>query len=305
IKGKFPIAEAGVAAMLRGQFPNPAYFQGYVGMYYRILGGLVSGRLRLKVEVGEECELENINNTLGVPMISDLTPKNNGKDISVFTAPQAVFNYAANSDFQVELDNGVHTFKLQLKNFTVSAEGKKLKGTLEWNDTNDAVTFVPEETLPSEKEIRVMVEVSFDESLGGSYQTMVENGKPVIEKKEIIFKTDRAPDYIPLENIAYMYPVKEQQSFYPEEFKKGYIKMKTPQNYLFDSGFETRAEFVSTTTNRGIRTKLSYDKSKAMIFYELPDGMSLNSNYLLNLVVFPSGSNIQSEIVVENTEAIS
>jgi hypothetical protein len=305
IKGKFPIAEAGVAAMLRGQFPNPAYFQGYVGMYYRILGGLVSGRLRLKVEVGEECELENINNTLGVPMISDLTPKNNSEDISVFTAPQAVFNYAANSDFQVELDDGVHTFKLQLKNFTVSAEGKKLKGTLEWNDTNDAVTFIPKETLPSEKEIRVMVEVSFDEKLGSTYRTMVENGKPVIEKKEIIFKTDRAPDYIPLENIAYMYPVIEQQSFYPEEFKKGYIKMKTPQNYLFDSGFETRAEFVSTTTNRGIRTKLSYDKSKAMIFYELPDGMSLNSNYLLNLIVFPLGSNIQSEIVIENTEALS
>ncbi|MCM4150589.1 hypothetical protein DHD05_03210 [Arenibacter sp. N53] len=305
IKGKFPIAEAGVAAMLRGQFPNPAYFQGYVGMYYKILGGLVSGRLRLKVEVGEECELENINNAVGVPMISDVTPKDNSDNISVFTAPQAVFNYAANSDFKVEFDDGVRTFKLRLKNFTVTSEGEQLKGDLEWNDTNDAVTFKPTETLPSEKEVKVVVEVSFDEKIGGSYQTMVENGKPVIEKKEITFKTDRAPDYIPLENIAYMYPVIDQQSFYPEEYNKGYVKMKTPQNYLFDSGFKTRAEFVSTVNNKGIRTNLSYDKSKAMVFYEVPEGMSLNSNYNINLLTFPPGSDIKTEIIIENTETLA
>src|SRR5690606_17724974 len=146
IKGNFPVAEAGVAAMLRGQFPNPVYFQGYVGMYYKILGGLISGRMRLKVEMGEECELENISNAVGIPMISDMTPRDKSDAVSVFAAPQAVFNYSANSDFTVELEDEVKTFKLQLKSFTAICEGKKLKGTLEWNDTNDAVTFMPSET---------------------------------------------------------------------------------------------------------------------------------------------------------------
>ncbi|CAN0530298.1 unnamed protein product, partial [Scytosiphon promiscuus] len=179
------------------------------------------------------------------------------------------------------------TFKLQLKNFTVTSEGRELKGNLQWNETNDAVTFKPEETLPSEKEIKVIVEVSFDEKIGGSYQTMIENGKPVIEKKEIVFKTDRAPDYIPLENIAYMYPVMDQKSFYPEEYDQGYVKMITAQNYLFDSAFEMRAEFASSVSGQGIRTNLSYDKSKATIFYEVPKGMLLNSSYQLNLMAFP------------------
>lgn len=305
IKGKFPIAEAGIAALLRGQFPNPAYFQGHVGMNYRILGGLVSGRMRLKVALGEECELENINNAVGIPMISDINPQDNSNDISVFTAPQAVFNYAANSDFSLEMDEGVRTFKLQLKNFSVTAEGKELQGDLEWNDTNDAVTFKPEETLPSQKEIQVMVEVSFDEKIGDNYETMIENGKPVIERREIQFRTDRAPDYIPMENIAYMYPVIDQQNFYPEEYNKGYVKMKTPQNYLFDSGLETRAEFVSMTGNQGIRTNLSYDRSKATVFYDVPEGMTLSSNYKINLLVFPPGSNIKTEINVENTETFA
>ncbi|HUH45878.1 MAG TPA: hypothetical protein VLZ54_01890, partial [Arenibacter sp.] len=305
IKGKFPVAEAGVAAMLRGQFPNPVYIQGYVGMYYRILGGLVSGRMRLKVEVGEECELENINNAVGVPIISDVTPRNKSENISVFTAPQAVFNYTANSDFSVESDKRIRTFKLRLKSFKVNSGGEEIKGSLKWNDTHDVVTFNPKETLPSEKEIKISVEVSFDEKIGNTYQTMVENGGPVVEKQDITFKTDRAPDYIPLENIAYMYPVIDQQSFYPEEYDRGYVKMKKPQNYLFEGKYETRAEFVSTINNQGIRTDLSYDRSRSTLFFEIPRSMHLNSHYGLNLMVFPSGVDIPTQIIIKNTEVLS
>lgn len=303
VKGKFQIAEAGVAALLRGQFPNPVYIQGYVGMYYNILGGLVKGRMRLKVAMGEACELENIHNAIGVPMISDITPRDKSDAISVFAAPQAVFNYAANEDFTVALDKGEKTFKLRLKSFKVSAEGKELEGELAWNDTNDAVTFKPAETLPSEKEVKVFVEVSFDEKIGGSYQTVLQNGAPAVEKLEAIFKTDKAPDYIPLENIAYMYPVLDQENFYPEEYNKGYVKMKTPQNYLFDSGYEMRAEFVTKNTGQGLRTNLSYDKEKATAFYDIPE-MALQNAYQLNLMAFPPGADIPTELIVEETELL-
>ncbi len=303
IKGNFKIAEAGVAAALRGQFPNPVYIQGYVGMYYNILGGLVSGRMRMKVELGEECELENISNAVGVPMISDLTPRDKSDDVSVFAAPQAVFNYSANSDFKVDLGEGVRTFKLQLKNFIVTSEGSPIEGSLEWNDTNDAVTFKPAETLPSEKEVKVVVEVSFDEKIGGSYQTMIENGKPVVERQETTFITDIAPDHIEWENVAYTYPVPDQNSFYPEEYNKGYVKMISPQNYLFDKGFEMRAAFTSEANGQTIHTNLSYDRSKGTVFYDIPE-MVLNTPYTLNLIVFPPGADIPTEIVTVTTDVL-
>lgn len=303
IKGNFIIAEAGVAAALRGQFPNPVYIQGYVGMYYKILGGLVEGRMRMKVELGEECELEGIGDSVGVPIISDVTPRDKSDDVSVFAAPQAVFNYAANKEFTVALEEGVRVFKLQLQSFTVTSEGQELEGELEWNDTNDAVTFKPAETLPSEKEVQIVVEVSFDEKIGGSFQTMMSEGKPVIEKAESTFMTDKAPDHIPLENIAYMYPVLDQQSFYPEEYDRGYVKMIQAQNYLFESGFEMRAEFVSTS-GQGERTNVSYDRSNATVFYDVPS-MALNTAHDLNLVVFPPGADIQTEIIIEQTEVLT
>ncbi len=304
IKGKFKIAEAGVAANLRGQFPNPVYIQGYVGMYYNILGGLVKGRMRMKVEVGEECELEGISNTIGVPMISDLTPHDNTDDASVFSAPQAVFNYAVNSDFTVDLEGGTRTFKLQLTNFSVTSEGQAIDGELEWNDTNDAVTFKPTETLPSEKEVTAVVEVSFDEKINGSYQTMIEDGQPVVERVESSFVTDEAPDHIVWENVDYVYPVREQQNFYPREYNKGYVKMGQGQNYLFDSDYEMRAEFVPNY-GEGIRSSVQYDRANATVFYDIPTDLNLNTDYTLNLVVYPPGAEIQTEIVIEETNVLS
>ena len=174
-----------------------------------------------------------------------------------------------------------------------------MQGELEWNDASDAVTFKPEETLPSEKEVKVTVEVSFDQKVGGSYQTLIEDGKPVTERREITFLTDKAPDYIPWENIAYLYPVPEQKSFHPEEYKKGYVKMITAQNYLFEADYEMRGEFVAN--GQGVRTNLSYDRGKKTVFFDLPD-MLLSTPYQLNLMAFPPGQEVPTEIVVEETE---
>ncbi|MCX2680548.1 hypothetical protein OOZ15_11400 [Galbibacter sp. EGI 63066] len=300
IKGKFPILQAGIAALLRGQFPNPVYIEGYVGMYYSILGGLVKGRYRMHVEFGEECIMENMAESVGVPIISDVSPKNNAAKVDVFTAPQAVFNYAVNQNFTVESEDGPKTFRIKVKEFKVSSGGKALEGKLEYNTSNDAVTFVSEDVLPSEKRVDVLVEVSFDEYKNGSYTTLTDNGKLVTEKREVSFTTDKAPDYIPLENIAYMYPIKDQQNFYPEEYNKGYVKLKRGQPYLFDGSYTIKAE-MAAQTGMIRRTTLSYDNSKKMVHFDLPE-MLTNTNYQMNVMAFPPGQNVETEIVVEETE---
>ncbi|OQD43425.1 hypothetical protein BUL40_06230 [Croceivirga radicis] len=302
VKGKFKIGEAGIAAMLRGQFPNPVYIQGYVGMYYNILGGLVKGRMRLKVEMGEECQLSNVAEGVGVPIISDVQPNNGADDVSVFAAPQAVFNYAINEEVTVDLEEGQKTFRIHLDTFKVMHQGQEIDGTTEWNDAKDAITFKPEETLPSQDDIKVLVEVSFEERVNGAFRPLLENGSPVKESKEITFQTDEAPDHIPLENIEYIYPVVDQGQFYPEEYKTGYLKMITTQDYLFQGEYEMRAEFIAN--GQGIRTDLSYDRANKLVFFDIPD-MDLESDYEISIIAFPPGANIETEIVVEETEVYS
>ena len=79
--------------------------------------------------------------------------------------------------------------------------------------------------------------------------------------------------------------------------------MTQPQNYLFDKGFEMRAEFVAKTSNQAIRTNISYDRQNGTVYYDIPD-MMLDSEYDMNIVVFPPGADIQSEIIIENTELL-
>ncbi len=296
IKKDIKIGEAGIAALLQGQFPNPSNFRGYVGMYFSVLGGLVKGRLRLKVEFGDEkCILENINPFTEVPIISDLTPQSGSDDVDVFTAPQAVFNYAIEQPFTIDTSEGQETFKINLKSFELKSEGKIIAGSLEWNSNSDAVTFIPEEVLPSKKEVIATVEVTFQERVNGNWQVIMQNGKPGVEKRESKFITDVAPDHIPLENIAFMYPVIGQQNFYPDEFDKGYVKLKRGQTYLFDGGYTIKAQINENGT--AIRTNLGYNSADKMVNFDLPE-MSTSTPMVLDIMAFPPGTNEPSEVVV-------
>ncbi|UZO82119.1 hypothetical protein NBT05_06510 [Aquimarina sp. ERC-38] len=301
IKGKYKIAEAGIAALLRGQFPNPAYFEGYVGMYYSILGGLVSGNMRMKVEFGEECELVGVGDAVGVPIISDVSPADKANKIDVFTAPQAIFNYQANKEFVVETPEGRRTFRLQLKEFKLSSQGKNIEGNLEWNDSNDGVTFNPIASLPSQKRIDLIVEVSFEEKINGSFVVMTEDGKLVTEKREISFTTYKAPDHIQWSNVAYLYPIPKHKNFHPEEYKTGYVKLVQTQDYLFDiRKYKVVAEFQSAT-NTLKRTEVAYSSKDAMLSFDIAS-LDLNADYKLNLLVFPAGKDIPSEVVLASEE---
>lgn len=301
ISGKFPIVEAGIAALLRGKFPNPTYIEGYVGMYYSILGGLVSGRFRLKVEFGDECEMIGMDKSVGVPIISDVSPSDGSTKVDVFTAPQAAFNYRVNEEFRVDIDGRVRYFKLQLKEFTVNSQGEKIEGRLEWSDTKDVVTFYPAKTLPSEQQIKVAVEVSFEEKINGKYVVLTDNGKLVTEKREVTFKADKAPDHIVWNNIDYLYPVPEQSSFHPKEYNKGYVTLKQGQDYLFSSKYQVMAEFRATSGNV-LRSKASYDKSKYRVTYNVPPNLDLSSEYQFDILVFPAGQDVPTKLVVEDID---
>ena len=296
IKKRIKIAEAGIATLLQGQFPNPSYFKGYVGMYFSVLGGLVKGRLKLKITFGDECELVDINPFTEVPIISDLSPTNGSDEVDVFTAPQAVFNYAVGQPFSIDTSEGLQTFKINLKTFEVKSEGQVIEGDLEWNNGQDAVTFIPKEVLPSKKEVTATVEVSFEEKVNGRWQVIMTEGRPAVEKRVSTFTTDLAPDHIPLHNIAFMYPVIDQKNLYPNEYDKGYVKLKRGQTYLFNGGYTIKAQ--TTENGTAIRTNLSYNSGNQMLSFDLAD-MGTSNQFTMDIMAFPPGDNAPAEVVVE------
>lgn len=285
VNKKIPIIKAGAAAILQGSGPNPYWIRGYLGGYYNLLGGVVKGRFRFKMEFGEKCDPVSNGVLEGMKIITDISPGNNSKEVDVFVKPQATFALQVGQPVTIPEDDGDHTYRVLVDKFEIISTkdntviaGKELPGA-----TADVMNFEPAEVLASNHQYKVRVTVSFQEYKSGSYHTVTIDGKKATEVEERIFTTGQAPTYIPKHNIEYAYPVPEQQNFYKQQHPTGYIQLKQGQSYLFEStSWNTQVQFVSDI-GEPINTDFVYNEKEKRVSFTMPD-LLLRKHYTLRII---------------------
>jgi hypothetical protein len=292
VSGDFEILSIGAAAILQAQFPNPFWMQGTVGGRFSILGGLVSGSCSFQVTLGNKCKLvqQQQNVLSGIRVISQMTPAAGEKEVNVFNAPQAVFSMPVNKTFNVS-DKQVgktiqRSFRIKLEQFKFTSDGKEIVGAMQWNEAQDVVAFNSVDVLPPKKEIKGVVEVSFEESINGTWTPALFQGKRVTEKLEVTFTTGTAPDYIPHTNIAYTYPVIGQLNYYKDETREGYIKLKQGQPYLFEPGAEWN-QVGRFTSQSGKKSEFGFSYSSGLVAFSTPSDLQTNQLYAFELLNVP------------------
>lgn len=307
VRKKIPIIKAGAAVLLQAKLPNPAWFRGYLGGNYSLLGGLVRGKFRFKIELGDQCELVNGGPLDGIKIIADVSPADNTSDVDVFAIPQAAFNMALESPFTLEDDDGkVKSYKIKLEEFTLyDANNQVIPATLQWNGNKDLAGIRSVDILPPTSSLRAKVKVSFLENQGGVWQPIYENGVQAIEEKEVRFTTGAAPDYIPVSNIVYAYPLFDQTYFYPQEYPNGYVKLDRGQPYLFQLQQGWRQESVYTDPNNAVlKGNISYDSGNRLVRFSLPS-LGNQKSYRLSLITVPpttAGANTSQTYAGQNLE---
>ena len=281
---KIPIISGGAAVLLQAKLPNPFWMRGYVSGHMSILGGLIKGRFRFKLTIGEECIFENAGPLGGIKLISDVTPKRGTEKADVFTIPQATFAMKVNEALVIPEDDGDNTYKIVLEKFKILDGTTEIPGTLEWTSMKDRANFISTDILPPNKTLKVQVEVSFQKLINGVFTTITQNGQVAKEFEEREFTTGGAPNYIPLTNILYSYPVVEQKYLFEEEYNNGYIKLKRGQDYLFeDPTWETNVKMVAIPTGNSLKTVFSYDNNSNEVSYTLPN-VEQDKNYNFSIV---------------------
>ncbi|QCX40672.1 hypothetical protein FF125_20325 [Aureibaculum algae] len=270
IKKDIPILEAGLATLAQAQLPNPWYMVGYSGIKVRVLG-MVTVKARLKIVIGEECELMGKTGLQNVTIISDITPSDKATEVDVFNAVQVAFNAPIDDEVIVEEDSGRKTYRVSLNEFNVSENGATIQGEMKWNGQKDLLTFESTDVLPPQKEITAIVKVSFEEKVNGSWKPVTDNdGNINYEEKTVTFTTGDAPQKIPLKNIVYMYPVKDQQFFFPKESNVGYIQLQKGQDYLFGiSGFKDEMFYIDEN-GASENVTFSYDNVENKLNFGIP-----------------------------------
>ena len=304
VKKKIPIIQGGAAVLLQAKAPNPIWLRGYVGGNFNLLGGLVKGKFRFKITLGEECMFIDAAPLGGIKMITDLTPTDNSGDVDVFAAPQAAFSLPVGKPIVIPEDTGDNIYKVILEKFRiVDAAGKEIPGKLEWSYMKDRATFFSEDILPPKTKLKVEVEVSFQQKINGAFVTINENGRKVLETEVRNFTTGDAPNHIPLHNIQYAYPVVAQQQLYRNEHRQGYVQLKRGQDYLFeDPNWKSEIKFVEDT-GKTTDVAFGYDYGKNQVQYRLPS-LKKEQGYTYSIISLPkqSGGRTSSSRTTRTTE---
>ncbi|WP_095072210.1 hypothetical protein [Tenacibaculum jejuense] len=303
-KTKIPIISGGGAVLLQAKLPNPSWFRGYLGGKFNLLGGLIKGSFRFKVELGEKCEIVGGSPIDDIVVISDLKPKDGSADVDVFAAPQAVFNLQVNKVFELPDETGDRKYKILLDEFSVSKDGQKLEGEVKWSNNNDAAAFYSHEILPPNSNLKAYIQLHFEEFKNGRWEVMQVDGKRALETKEVTFTTGEAPKTIPLNNIEYMYPVLGQKNFFIEEYGKAYINLKRGQNYLFEQspGWD-KTMVMNSKSGTVFKKSYTYNAAKKQLVYTLPEKMTYQTEYDVSIILSSGGGDVNDNISTKTTKS--
>ena len=289
--GKYHILDIQAAALMEAKGPNPMWLKGTVGGDYKILGGLVKGHCDFEFELGSPCELESASPFGGVPVISGTTPMDGQQEVSVFTTPQVVFNMPVDKTiaFKGE-DKKMKYFRIKLDKLEVATtDGKGIAGSIKWNGEQNVLAWKPNEALPGEQQIKVLATVSFEERRNGTWYSL---GGDRTETKEAAFTTGKRPPYIDPNNVQYSYPMTKAFNYYQKESTSNYTQLEYGQAYLFKPGGEWEQQLKLTPLNTGQAryTGFHYNEGTARLEYALPQDLTNNTIYRMDIVNTPTGA---------------
>jgi len=300
---KIDILSIAAAVVMQAQLPNPVWMKGIVGGRFSVLGGLVKGECKFEVEIGNQCDMkreerDSDSAVEGMQVIAQLNPGSGTTDVDVFTLPQVVFNYEMDKEFKMNDGGEQIRFKITADKVELKQGGAVIAADLEWSEDKMTAVLKPSDILPSKTQLTLTVSSSFKEFRGGTWQVVSAEGQPLTESQSITFTTGEAPDYIPDNNIEYIYPLLDMVNYYPEEYPHGFIKLKQGQAYLFeDADYTPMVRFSSGGNVQEV--PLQYVRNKKEVNFDIPTDLARKSVYTMHLVNVPKQeTNIESNITV-------
>lgn len=284
-EGNFEILDMQAGATLEGGGPNPTWLKGQVGGNYRILGGKVKGTCHFHFEMGDQCRMIQEDPLSRIDLITDLKPISGATDVDVMLEPQVATNFELNEPFELqEMPEGsgspaVRTYRVKLKDFKLrkTSNNSLVSGNINIAPDKFSAYYSSHEILPGNSNFSLEVSAYGEEFIDEVWHEAVKNdGSSITQTESTNFKTGAAPDKIRQQDVAFTYPVNNQNYFLQEECRSGKVQLKTGMNYLFaqrlnyDTDFIAR--FVPTEENASpVEVPFTYNVSSASLRFNIPN----------------------------------
>lgn len=304
VKGRFPIIQMAAAAVMQGNFPDPTGFRGRAALQYSILGGMVEGRCNFEMSIGDKCTMVTPNPLSGMDFIADVAPANGERDMSCFTGPAVSFNLPVDRhlEFPVEAADGstyTRAFYPYVEVFEVRKTGAApVRGRAEFSDNNTVLKFVLDEMLIGNSDYDVKVVVKAREHFANGTIRPVANsdGSVWAEERTVRFTTGPEPDFIPLDQVAYTYPVEGQYYFLKGEGARTVqVKQTGTTSKASQSNTVGRSSGSSTTTTTvPLQGVMELQNPVNRIFLTEIEGKRYK--YLIRYVPVGGGDNVELDL---------
>lgn len=288
---KFDIIDIRTAAAIRVEGPNPTFMWGVVGGRFRVLGGLIKGKCKFEMTVGEKCDIRtNPKDLSDLEIIADLTPMDNASKVDVFFLPQAVFNMPVNKELKIsEGPRLTKVFKINLKEYSVYQDNTLLNGQIEWDGEHTTLAFTPDMMFYPNSKYKIVTKVSFDEKIDGVWREYKDDsGNAYIETKEVEFTTGELPERIPENYISYTYPIDKQVHFYKNEYSTAYVTFKSDLTPFFApvEGWTKKVKWTAVN-GTSLFSDLTYNSSNKSVETNVPGGLIPATVYRFDFVNTP------------------
>lgn len=210
---------------------------------------------------------------------------------SVFVTPTITFNGSVGKPYELIDANGNRKlYRIKIKEVGLKKGASSVAFDTTWSSQREVMTIVPSALLTKKSDYTFKVEVVLEQdiNLNNVWTTVPDAGRADLKDiRTVAFVTGDDDPKIPSNNIAYTYPVIDQEYFYKEESSVGIVKLKRNQPLIAaitSSSIRKVAKFVSTS---GVKIEVPFTCTANTISYTIPAALDTNKRYNVQFNYWP------------------
>ena len=289
-EGKKSLMELEATAYLYAQGPRPMYVKGRIAIHGEVFDGLIKVNTSFTMEAGEKCALPEYNPFDDIPIVSHVLPGDGDKEVDTGSEIQVAFNFP-NHDFTIEEETEEGGIKIRTFNYDINKwELKKGNTVLKWQTHKYAADGYSRKSIldaymPGYSNIKYYMLVK-------GYELTKGKKEMASQTYEGTFKSGPLPTTLRPEDVKAMQPLGGKRFVLPEEYDKGYIRMKyAGLDYLFNPGAPATgqnqyvARFTVLETGQvSVETPVTYNDTKKKVGFAMPDNLVGQKIYGIQIV---------------------
>lgn len=216
--------------------------------------------------------------------------------VSVFTAPSILFKYNIGEEYKLA-DLGINVIP-QVEACGIKDEtGNEISIQEVWEESKKELTLQLEEPLKKNSKYTVYVNNNFKlkKDSETNIKMLQEKSFEITKMSMVVFwtKDEFTDDIIDDGNIEYSYPIKNQYNFLPQEYNKGFIKLKMDQVDItgnpYNTSIDYEVRFIDIANPDTVEYPVDFDFSEKYFSYNITNKLNNSTIYKIELVKNISG----------------